>query len=291
MAVPSRSFLDMVWKDLFGRKDEKEYILAIEKLREDWISDNSEQRDEGATRQTLEKDIRAAERAAASLTDPVKLLDLAEAYGILSPKDPRCLKTCELVQQVSLPFLDPRRQGDAHQLYGRSLFMAGRYEESLDALLKAQECYRIRGTKELRKSNCIGLMRAYAALGRSAETAQRFEVALTMVGEHVDDAVGMYLSAKSALEETGVKRDAEILDDIWYVYLDMHTKDKETFQSYIDSSDTLIRQFRDEKDLRIDWMKLGPVLVIGGGGFLVAYVTFAYYVVSWVYHSLAPVPK
>ncbi|CAK0812397.1 unnamed protein product, partial [Prorocentrum cordatum] len=166
MAVPSRSFLDMVRKDLFGKKDE-EYSLAIEKLREDWITDNSDKRDECATKQSLEKDIRAAERAAASLSDPIKLLDLAEAYGILSPKDPRCLKTCELVQQVSLPFLDPRRQGDAHQLYGRSLFLAGRYEESLDALVKAQECYRIQGTKELRKANCIGLMRTYAALGRS----------------------------------------------------------------------------------------------------------------------------
>jgi tetratricopeptide (TPR) repeat protein len=283
MAPPESlgELLTMAWKELFGGPEEKKFSKAISRLRDDWISDNSELRDECATRQSLEKDIKAAELAAAGLKNPVKLLDLAEAYGILDPKDPRCLSTCEMVSQVAIPFLEMQRQGDAHQLFGRSLFFAERYEECLEALLKAQEAYRIQGTKELRKRNNIGLMRAYAALGRSKETAQRFEVALTMVGEAEDDFVGMYVSAKSALEETGVARDAEILDDIWYVYLDLNPPEKEKYNSYVQMGENLGRSVgNEEDDLRIDWWRLGPVLVIVIGGFLAAYIAFAVWVIQ-----------
>eukprot|EP00435_Cladocopium_sp_Y103_P044163 s845_g12.t1 len=109
-----------------------------EALKDDWLAENSESREEDVTRQQLEARIAEAEKAAASVEDPTKLLDLAEAYGVLNPREQRCLETCELVMKFALPFLNRRRQGDANQLQGRCLFLQNDFEGALRAVLRAQ---------------------------------------------------------------------------------------------------------------------------------------------------------
>jgi len=232
-----------------GLTKPREYVYskAITQLRQDWLSDNADEREEGVTRKELEQKIQEALERCRSLTDPGAWLEVAESYGILDPTDKRCLDTCEVVMKCALPWLDKQRQGDANQIYGRSLFLAGRYEESLRALLRAQACFRDMGNCNLRKHNNVGLLRAYAALGKSKEAAERLEVALTQVRDGKDEAIMLYINAKGALEETGVARDAEVLDDIWYVYMDMHPEVKDTFESYITMGTGLMTQLADKE--------------------------------------------
>merc|ERR1712113_1021359 len=58
-----------------------------------------------------------------------------------------------------------------------------------------------------------------------------------------DDCVQLYISAKQALEHTGCDRDREILDDIWYVFLDTHPEEKKKFEEYEAMGAGLCRQF------------------------------------------------
>jgi len=79
-------------------------------------------------------------------------------------------------------------------------------------------------------------------MGRGKEASERLEVALTLC-ENSDDCIMLYISAKQALEFTGRARDKEILDDIWYVYLDMHPEEKTKFEQYNGTGESLCRQF------------------------------------------------
>mmetsp|Transcript_69311 Transcript_69311/g.166181 ORF Transcript_69311/g.166181 Transcript_69311/m.166181 type:complete len:301 (-) Transcript_69311:78-980(-) len=233
-----------------SEEKKKEYSKAIERLRSDWLSDNSDAREEMVTRKILEERIAAAEKAAsdAGLRDPGKLLDVAEAYGVLDPCDKKCFEATEVAIRCALPFLNRQRQGDAHQLHGRCLFMAERYEESLQALLRAHACFKEMGNRHLRRINNVGLLRAYAALGRGKEAAERLEVAFTMC-EGKDDPVFLYMSGKGALEETDCARDAEVFDDIWYVYLDTHPEAKQLFEQYDAMGQGVCKTLpRDERD-------------------------------------------
>ncbi|CAJ1329865.1 unnamed protein product [Effrenium voratum] len=196
----------------------------IKALKDDWLAQNSESREEDVTRKQLEARIAAAEKAAGKITEPNKLLDLAEAYGVLNPRDKRCLETCELVMRFSLPFLDRQRQGDAHQLHARSLFLHNDPEAALRALLRAQECYKDQGTKALRRSSNAALLRTYAALQQGDKACERLQVALTMC-ETKEDALNVYLSGKVALEGAGCDNRFE---SIWDDYLDDNPETKES---------------------------------------------------------------
>merc|ERR1719343_1286195 len=102
--------------------------------------------------------------------------------------------------------MDTQRQGEAYQLFGRSLFLASRFEESLKALQRAQICFKEKGNFKLRRQNNRALLRAFCALGRGKEASERLEVALTLC-ENTDDCILLYISAKQALEHTGDDRD------------------------------------------------------------------------------------
>mmetsp|Transcript_131324 Transcript_131324/g.379907 ORF Transcript_131324/g.379907 Transcript_131324/m.379907 type:complete len:298 (+) Transcript_131324:73-966(+) len=215
---------------------------AVKRLREDWLAENSDAREEGTTRWQLNSQIQTAkDRSNADPEGYDKLLDLAMAYGVLDPCDKRCLNVCERLAATGISTLDTQRQGEAYQLFGRSLFLAGRFEESLSALQRAQICFKEKGNFKLRRQNNRGLLRVFCALGRGREASERLEVALTLV-EEVDDAVMLYVSAKQALEFTGKDRDKEILDDIWYVYLDTHAEAKAKFESYTAAGEGVLRQ-------------------------------------------------
>merc|ERR1711924_199415 len=56
------------------------------------------------------------------------------------------------------------------------------------------------------------------------------------------------MHAKNALEKTGTPRDAEILDDIWYVFLDTHEVEKKQWESYQSMGDNVLRQCRHDND-------------------------------------------
>lgn len=216
---------------------------ALAKLREDWLAENSDAREEGVTKWQLTNQIQNAKaKSAKSPEDLDLLLDLASAYGVLDPCDKRCLNVLERLMAKGVNSLDTQRQGEAYQLLGRSLFLADRHEEALAALQRASICFREKGNFQLRRQSNAGLLRVYAALGRGKEAAERLEVALTLV-EKTDDCILLYISAKQALEHTGCDRDREVLDDIWYVYLDMHPEDKAKFETYNDSGNSLCRQF------------------------------------------------
>jgi len=221
---------------------------ALERLREDWLGENSDAREEGATKWQLNNQIgKAKKRSEECPEDFDRLYDLAAAYGVLDPCDKRCLNVCERLMATGINTLDTQRQGEAYQLFGRSLFLAGRFEESLRALQKAHICFREKGNFKLRRLNNRGLLRVFCALGRGREASERLEVALTLV-EDVDDAVGLYVSAKQALDHTGVDRDKEILDDIWYVYLDTHKEAKDKFEGYTAAGEGLLRQCGDGEE-------------------------------------------
>jgi len=230
---------------------------ALKKLRDDWLAENSDAREECVTRWQLNNQIQNAK--AKSMKNPEDadlLLDLAAAYGILDPCDKRCLNVCERIMANGVNTLDTQRQGEAHQLYGRSLFLAGQHDGALQALKRAAICFKEKGNFKLRRQTNAGLLRVYSALGRAREASERLEVALTLV-EQDDESIMLYISAKQALEHTGNARDAEIFDDIWYVYLDTHPEIKAKFEQYKYSGEALCRQFAGGEERSeeppVDW--------------------------------------
>jgi len=215
----------------------------LSKLRDDWLAENSDAREEGVTRWQLDNQIGNAKAKTTKQPEDLDLLlDLACAYGVLDPCDKRCLNVLERLMHKGVNTLDTQRQGEAYQLFGRSLFLADRHEEALQALKRASICFREKGNFKLRRQNNAGLLRVYCALGQGKEASERLEVALTLC-ECTDDCIMLYISAKQALEHTGCDRDREVLDDIWYVYLDTHPEDKAKFESYNESGTSLCRQF------------------------------------------------
>jgi len=221
---------------------------AFKKLKEDWLAENSDAREEGTTRWQLNQQIaNAKQRSQANPEDMDKMLDLAAAYGVLDPYDKRCLNVCEKMEALGIQAMDTQRQGEFYQLLGRSLFLCERPEESLRALRVAQICFKEKGNKQLRRANNQGLLRVYSALGRSKECAERLEVALTLC-ENSDDGITLYMSAKGALEQTGVARDAEVLDDIWYVFLEEHPEERRKWEEYNSMGTSLCRQFGTSDD-------------------------------------------
>jgi len=119
--------------------------------------------------------------------------------------------------------------------------LAGRFEESLPVMLKAQQCYKENGNRKVRRINNVGLLRIYATLGDHKSCAERLEVALTQC-EETDDSMLLYMHAKNALEKTGSARDAEILDDIWYVFIDTHDAEKKQWENYQNMGDNVLKQ-------------------------------------------------
>lgn len=206
---------------------------AVKQLKEDFKGDNADAREADLFRGDYENRIvEARKRLAFAPRDEELLLKLAEAHGVLDPQDARCLDILEELIALGAGRLpDLQRQGDFWHLYGRSLFLADRFEESLLAFLRAKDCYRERGNKALRRRTNTGLLRVYAALGKSKLAAERLEVALTLCEDH-DEMILLYMHAKHALEQTGVERDASVLDDIWYVELDTNDELRRKFESY-----------------------------------------------------------
>lgn len=233
-------------QDLLERPPEISAELL--QLQTDWIAENSDAREEGIWRDEYLRRIQTAkERREADKFNPTRLLELAEAYAILEPRDKRILPLCERLTNDGDLFYDKQRQGDTYQLYGRSLFLACRYEEASSVMLKAHACYRENGNRKLRRINNTGLLRVYAALGDSRKCAERLEVALTQC-EEKDDSMLLYMHAKNALEKTGTPRDAEILDDIWYVFLDTHPDEKRQWDNFQNMGDNVLRQCKTDDD-------------------------------------------
>mmetsp|Transcript_3071 Transcript_3071/g.6379 ORF Transcript_3071/g.6379 Transcript_3071/m.6379 type:complete len:301 (+) Transcript_3071:47-949(+) len=228
-----QQFLD--WFTLHPPVKDSPYIKA---LKDDWLAENSESREEDVTRQQLEARIAEAEKAAASVEDPTKLLDLAEAYGVLNPREQRCLETCELVMKFALPFLNRRRQGDANQLQGRCLFLQNDFEGALRAVLRAQECYKDQGTKALRRSNNAALLRCYCALENGEKAGERFKVALTMV-ETKEDALNVYLTGKAALDGIGY---SDLMENLWEDHLDDNPETKAQLDGQMQAMKDLSKQ-------------------------------------------------
>jgi tetratricopeptide (TPR) repeat protein len=235
-----------------GRSDPLDKdVISI--LKDDFKSDNSDKRDEEVTRQQLQSEIAKAQIASrADPEDPEKLLTLAEAYGILDPFDPRCFNVADkLCRFVGAESLHAQRRGDAFLIYGRQLFLKDRFGEAVEYMEKAKKLYQNDGTFRKRRDANVGLLRGYAALGKSKEAADRLEVALTLC-EDKDDPILMYTHAKNAIEKNGVERDAEVLDDIWFVYLDTHAELKARFESF-PKADQILKQCGENNDM--DWRK------------------------------------
>lgn len=240
--------------------DSKARNVALEKLREDWLGENSDSREEDATKWQLNNQCQNAKARSQRTPDDVDLLfDLASAYGILDPCDKRCLNVLErMMNDNGVNTLDTQRKGEAYQLFGRSLFFAHRFEESLAALQKAQICFKDKGNFTLRRQNNRAMLRVFCALGRGKEASERLEVALTLC-ENSDDCIFLYISAKQALEYTGCERDKEILDDIWYVHLDTHPEEKAKFLSHQQASENLCRKFaggEERPDSGASWAEM-----------------------------------
>jgi len=226
---------------------------AIKKLKQDFMLDNAATRDDDLCKWDFERSIKEAKEVwDKDRKNPDKLLRLAESYGILESSDKRCLEACGDLMAYNLNTMDVQRQGDFWALYGRSLFLNDRYDEALLAFLKARTLHQEKGNKQLRKRNNISLLRAYSCLGKSRLAAERLEVALTLCDEH-DDTIMLYLHAKHALEETGNARDAEVLDDIWYVQMDMNKELKKKFESYTEMGDNVGKRLVDTPDRVLDW--------------------------------------
>ncbi|CAE7266308.1 unnamed protein product [Symbiodinium sp. CCMP2456] len=282
------SWLYDLWED--PPEPDSPFIKA---LKDDWLAENSESREEDVTKQQLEARIATAEKAASKVTEPNKLLDLAEAYGVLNPRDKRCLETCELVMKFSLPFLSRQRQGDAHQLHARSLFLHQDFEGSLRALLRAQECYKDQGNKRLRRSNNLGLLRAHAALGQGTEASERLKVALTMCSTK-EEALNVYLSGRAALEDGGFGDKFEML---WEDHLDDNPETKAHLDQQMAAMKQLTKQVPQnqedagsEEDFKMpetlkDFVQLAKrhkpiatfVLI-----FVVLYIIAAVYISNWL---------
>lgn len=277
---------------LWEESEEDKDTGAIKQLKADWVQDNSDAREQDVTRKHLEKRIEAAEEAVDGLKQPTKLLDLAEAYGILNPRDDRCLKTCELLMQIALAFLTRQRQGDAHHLHARCLFLRSRFDETLRALLRAQDCYKEQGTKRLRRQNNVCLARVYSALGKYQDAHQRIDVALTQC-EKKDDGIAVYISGKTALENT------EFEDEFvssWENHLEENPETKTYYQNFFGSSDGTVKQLmkqhastREDEvqapETLKDWVKLAKQYkIITGlvGLFIVCYLIFTVWIARYL---------
>eukprot|EP00927_Polykrikos_kofoidii_P061856 TRINITY_DN56680_c0_g1_i1.p1 TRINITY_DN56680_c0_g1~~TRINITY_DN56680_c0_g1_i1.p1 ORF type:complete len:329 (+),score=57.08 TRINITY_DN56680_c0_g1_i1:98-988(+) len=220
------------WDESGGAARSRMLPKAINQLKEDFDGDNADAREADLARPHYERRIEEARRQSASSPRDKELqLKLAEAYGILDPRDARCLDTLQQLLGLGVASLDVLRRGDFWYLYGRSLFLADRLQESLLAFLQSKSCYKERGSKPLRRRTNTALLRTYAALGRSKLAAERLEVSLTMCDD-LDETILLYTHARHALEQTGMERDASVLDDIWYVELDVNEKLREKFDSY-----------------------------------------------------------
>merc|ERR1711920_929187 len=119
---------------------------------------------------------------------------------------------------------------------------------AVEELEKARICFQTEGTQKKRRDANIGLLRAYCALGKSKEASRRLEVGLTLCEEGQDDAVDIFMHAKNCLEKTAVARDAEVLDDIWYVHLETHPEDKKKFEEYSNMATSTMRQLVGDDD-------------------------------------------
>lgn len=201
-------------------------------LKEDFKGDVADSRDPDLRSQDYHKRLQVAKEAhLREPKSPKALLWLAETYSVMKPLDTRALDTCEDLLALGVRPLQVQRQGDFWNLYGRCLFLHDRPEESMLALQKAKACYAEQGSRELRRLNNVGLLRVYAALGKGRLAAERLEVALSQC-EKQDEALLLYMHAKHALEHTGVARDVEVLDDIWYVHLDTNPDLRDKFEQY-----------------------------------------------------------
>lgn len=236
------------WIQSFYKSPAPKVSREVKQLQVDWVAENSDAREEGLYREQYEERIATVKEAHdKDPLNPTKLLELAEIYGVMDPNDPHVLEYTERLCKYGELFFDKQRQGDVFQLYGRSLFLAARFQECLEVMLKAHACYRDNGNRKLRRINNIGLLRAYASLGNCKEASERLEVALTQC-EEKDDSMLIYMHAKNALEKTGTARDAEILDDIWYVFLDTHPQEKAQWDGYKTMGDNVLRQTLDRDD-------------------------------------------
>lgn len=215
---------------------------AITQLKADWKAENSDAREEGVQKwQLMEKVMEAKKRLNKDEENAEKLVVLAEAYGVIDPEDKRTMNVCERLMRVGMSELPLQRQGEGYQLIARCLFFADRFEETLQNLLRARACFHQQGNLKDRRINNTALLRAYAVLGRAKEAAERLEVALTLCREE-DEAVMLYMHAKNALEHTGVARDAEVFDDIWFVYTDERPNVRHKFESYSQMCNNVAKQ-------------------------------------------------
>lgn len=223
---------------------------AVKVLKEDFRGENADARpDEELRRTDYEIRIREAKKRASQKPRDVEArLQCAEAHGILDPEDKECLAACEECLRLGgIKKLDLQRQGDFWALYGRSLFLADRFDEALLSFISAKDYYAKMGNKLLRKRTNCGLLRTYAALGKSKLAAERLEVALTMC-EELDEICLLYMHAKHSLEQTGNARDVEVLDDIWYCELDINKPLRDKFEEFESMSKNVLRSTAREDD-------------------------------------------
>jgi len=247
MAVSELKELLKGWMDTLLSRTEP-VIEAVATLQQDWVAENADAREEGVFKDEYLQRIQTAKDAhEADEMNPQKLWELAEAYAIYKPVDPIVTKLLARLTKYGDLFFDKQRQGEVYQMYGRSLFLACRFEECLEFMLKAHACFRENGNRKVRRFNNVGLLRVYAAMGNSKECAERLEVALTQC-EVGDDAMLLYMHARNGLEKTGRPRDAEILDDIWYVFLDTHDAEKKQWENFNSMGSDVIKNCKGEDE-------------------------------------------
>mmetsp|Transcript_41262 Transcript_41262/g.113809 ORF Transcript_41262/g.113809 Transcript_41262/m.113809 type:complete len:301 (-) Transcript_41262:92-994(-) len=234
---------------------------AIEQLKEDFKGENADAREEDFTRSDYERRLEAAkQRLKKDPDNPELKLQCAEGHAVIDPNDKTCFQLMEEMLQVGVnspgvSSLDLQRQGDFWYLYGRSLFLADRIDESYLAFSRSRKYYKEKGTRALRKRTNCALLRVHAALGKSKLAAERLEVALTMCDNPMEACL-LYMHAKNALEHTGSEKDAEVLDDIWYVELDTNEELRAKFEEVQSMSKSVLSQTasgRDEDDAPLTW--------------------------------------
>jgi hypothetical protein len=231
---------------------------AVVTLKEDFKGENADARPDEDMRRTdyMLRTEKAKARSAKEPRDVELKLQLAESYAILDPDCKEALSACQECLEKGVKSLELQRQGDFWYLYGRSLFLADRPDEALLAFLDAKRIYATKGNKAVRKLTNCGLLRVYAALGKSKLAAERLEVALTMCDD-LDSTCLLYMHAKHALEQTGNERDAEVLDDIWYVELDTNRELRNKFEQYEGMCKGVLKQSTgtgsDDDDKPLTW--------------------------------------
>lgn len=194
--------------------------------------------------------------------------------------------------QVALAFLTRQRQGDAHLLHARCLFLRSRFDETLRALLRAQDCYKEQGTKRLRRQNNMCLARVYAALGKYQDAHQRIEVALSQC-EKKDDGISVYMSGKTALENT--EFEDEFISS-WEGHLEDNPETKAYYQNFMGGSDGTVKQLMKqhastkEDEVQVpetfkDWVKLArqyKVITSLVVMFIVCYMIFTVWIARYL---------